>query len=472
MKRLNRQTVLAARADQPSYDRRAVTAGIVHLGLGNFHRAHQAIYVDDSLAKDPSWGIVGVSLRRPNMADELGPQDGLYTLGVQDGAGMRPRIVGSVLEARHYGSATEALVARMAEPAIRLVTLTVTEKGYYRDPASGDLDGDHPDIRADLATSAPRTAPGLILAALLRRRAAGLAPFTVLSCDNLPENGQALRRVVSQIAALRSEADAAWIEGSVAFPSCMVDRIVPHTTDADRATVASVTGLDDAWPVMTEPFSQWVIEDTFPGGRPTLPGAEFVSDVAPYEAMKLRMLNGAHSTLAYLGQLIGAETVAEAVALPEIRAVIRGLWQEVRPSLDVATDLDGYGDALIARFANPALRHRTAQIAMDGSQKLPQRLISTIRDCRAAGHAHPCATLGVAAWIDYATCGRFSPDDPMSSRFPVGSRDRVEGMLDLRDVFGELGQEQAFRSEMSAAVAALSASPTAAIQSLTAQIGS
>lgn len=447
-------------ATPPAYDRARVRAGIVHLGIGNFHRAHQAAYVDDGLAEDPSWGILGASLRRPDMRDALAPQDGLYTLAVTDDSGTRARVIGSVLDVIHPGADTAPLVARMADPAIRIVSLTVTEKGYCHDPATGDLDESHPDIVADRARpEAPRSAPGLLAAALAARRAAGVAPFTVLVCDNLPANGPTVKRIVAQMAASWDERLAAHVSADVAFPATMVDRIVPHTTDADRAAIAQLTGLEDAWPVVTEPFSQWVIEDVFPTGRPPLPGAELVSDVAPYEAMKLRMLNGAHSTLAYLGQLAGHETVAEAMADPAIAGHVDALWrEEAIPTLPLPrAELERYAAALATRFRNGALRHRTAQIAMDGSQKLPQRLLATIRDRRRAGEPHPRASLGVAAWLAYASGGdgRFSVSDPMAERFAaIAARTLPDvaayaaAMLDLTAVFGDLSRDAGFRAEI------------------------
>lgn len=451
-------------AERPAYDRARVTPGLVHLGIGNFHRAHQAAYLDDGLAEDPSWGVVGVSLRRPDMRDALAPQDGLYTLAVTDDAGTRARVIGSVLEVLHPGADTAPLVARMADPAIRIVSLTVTEKGYCHDPATGDLDESRPEIVADRARPGrPRSAPGLLAAALAARRAAGVAPFTVLVCDNLPANGPTVKRIVGQMAALWDDALAAHVAADVAFPATMVDRIVPHTTDADRAAIADLTGLEDAWPVMTEPFSQFVIEDAFPAGRPPLPGAELVAEVAPYEAMKLRMLNGAHSTLAYLGQLAGRETVAEAMADPAIAGLVAGLWrEETIPTLDLPrAELERYAAALDRRFRNGALRHRTAQIAMDGSQKIPQRLLATIRDRRRAGLPHPRATLGVAAWLAHASGanGRAPASDPMAERFAAiasGTLPDIEAygaaMLDIAAVFGDLSRDAGFRTEVVAAL--------------------
>ena len=384
---------LPADVDRPRYARPEVTPGIVHLGIGAFHRAHQAVYVDDALAAgERDWGIVAASLRSPETRDALGPQDGLYTLAVRSAAGESLRVMGSVLDVRVAPEDPDGLIAAMTDPRVRIVTLTVTEKGYCHDPATGTLNEDHPGIRADLARpQRPGTAPGFLAEALRRRRAAGTAPFTVLTCDNLPANGTTVRRVVSRYAALLDRDLGAYVADRVAFPATMVDRIVPATTPTDTAAIAARLGVADAWPVIAEPFSQWVIEDRFPQGRPAFEayGAELVADVAPYETMKLRLLNGSHSTLAYLGYLAGYETIADTMADTSFRRLVRGLMdEETGPTLDLppGADVGRYKDALIARFANPALRHRTWQIAMDGSQKLPQRLLAaTARDRLAAG---------------------------------------------------------------------------------------
>lgn len=428
----------------------------MHLGVGNFHRAHQAVYVDDCLAADGAWGIRGVSLRRPDMHDALAPQDGLYTLAVKDGATTRARVVGSILDVLVATENVESVLAAMADPATRIITLTVSEKGYCQDPATGDLDPENAAIKADLARSdQPMTVPGLLVEALRRRRQAGIAPFTVLSCDNLPANGRTLGRIVGQYAALVDDALSDWIAGHVTFPSSMVDRIVPATSDADRAEIAALTGLEDAWPVVTEPFTQWVIEDAFPAGRPDLAaaGAELVADVTPFEHMKLRMLNGAHSTLAYVGQLLGHETVADAMADDALARLIAQVMDEAAATLDLpASDLARYGDALRTRFRNPALKHRTAQIAMDGSQKIPQRLLGTITEAHAAGRPWDGLARGVAAWIAYVRRG--AVDDPLADRLatlaarhadPVEHADAVLGM---RAVFGTLSDADWFKSEV------------------------
>ncbi|MGV3650008.1 MAG: mannitol dehydrogenase family protein, partial [Devosia sp.] len=390
---------LPSTVERPAYVRSAVTPGIVHLGIGAFHRAHVAAYVDSLLATDPSWGIIGASLRRPDTRDALAPQDFLYTLAVRDASGTRCRIIGSLLDVIDANADRDGLLARMADKATRIVSLTVTEKGYCHDPATGALDQNHPDIRHDLGDPAnPVSAPGMLVEALARRKAAGIAPFTVMSCDNLPANGHTVRRILISFARLRDAGLADWLEAGLACPSTMVDRIVPATTEADSAEISGLTGFEDQWPIMTEPFTQWVIEDNFPLGRPAFEtvGAQLVADVEPFELMKLRMLNGSHSTIAYLGYLAGYQHVNEAIADPGIATLIHGLMsEEVMATLPMPrADLKTYRDALLQRFANPALKHRTWQIAMDGTQKLPQRLLGTIADRLAEGLPVTRAALG------------------------------------------------------------------------------
>jgi fructuronate reductase len=321
---------------RPAYDRGAVRTGIVHLGIGAFHRAHQAVYTDDVLASgDLAWGILGASLRSPDTRDALAPQDGLYALDLRDGAGEEVRVIGAVRDVLVAPEGPDALLRAMTDPDIRIVSLTVTEKGYCHNPATGELDPGHPDIVHDLAhPGSRRSAPGLIVEALAQRRAAGSSPFTVLSCDNLPANGETTRRVLVGLARLRDPDLGRFVDGEVACPSTMVDRIVPATTDADRERVTGLLGFEDLWPVVAEPFTQWVIEDRFSAGRPDWPGATFVRDVEPFEFMKLRLLNASHSTLAYLGYLSGKETVAEAIADSAMERLVRGLMdEEVTPTL-------------------------------------------------------------------------------------------------------------------------------------------
>ncbi|MCV3242919.1 mannitol dehydrogenase family protein [Mesorhizobium sp. ZC-5] len=400
----NTLTTIPAPVACPRYDRSAVVPGIVHLGLGAFHRAHQAAYVEDCLAAgETGWGIVGASLRSTDTRDALGPQDGLYTLAVRDGEHEGLRVVGSIVSVLVAPENPEALLDALIDPRIRIVTLTVTEKAYLRN-AAGDLDTRHPDVAWDLSNpDRPKTLYGFLAEGLARRRSAGTPPFTVLCCDNLPANGATLRRLLLEFAAERDAELEAHITGEVAFPSSMVDRIVPATTDADRARVSERLGADDAWPVMTEPFCQWVVEDNFTAGRPDWEkfGVTMVEDVRPFEDMKLRLLNGSHSAIAYLGLLLGHATVAEAFADPAIRRFVGNLWAETIPTLPKGAGLDpqAYIEKLANRYANTSLQHRTAQIANDGSQKLPQRVIASALD--RAGENTPVThlMLVVAAWI-------------------------------------------------------------------------
>lgn len=432
---------------RPAYDRGAVTTGIVHLGVGAFHRAHQAVYVDDCIAAgETGWGIVGASLRSTDTRDALAPQDGLYTLAVRDSGGEALRVIGSIQSLLVAPENAAALLDVLARREVRIVTLTVTEKAYLRAPGGG-LDTAHPDIVHDLADgAAPKTVHGLLAEALARRRNRGIEPFTVLCCDNLPANGRTVRRVLLDFASQRDRSLARYIENEVAFPSSMVDRIVPATTDADRTRVGERLGVDDAWPVMTEPFTQWVVEDHFPTGRPDWErfGVEMVADVTPFEDMKLRLLNGAHSAIAYLGLLSGLATVDRAFADPAIRRFVDGLWAEAVPTLPAGAGLDpgSYTRRLVQRFSNRALAHQTRQIATDGSQKLPQRIVapalSRLRDGAGAGHL----ALVIAAWI--AACAArgtrlptahfTDPLDDLLTRLFAGQgpdRDAVARVLDL-----------------------------------------
>jgi fructuronate reductase len=399
---------LPAQVARPGYDRAALRPGIVHLGLGAFHRAHQAVMTEAVLERSGvlDWGITAASLRSPETRDALAPQDGLYTVAVREGEAQRLQVIGALRGLHVALEDPEALLAAMEDPRVRIVSLTVTEKGYCHDPAAGALDEGHPDIRHDLAEPhQPRSAPGFLVEALRRRRAAGVPPFTVLCCDNLPANGATVRRIAARLGALRDPGLGAWIGEEVAFPSTMVDRIVPATTAEDRAGIAAALGLEDAWPVACEGFCQWVVEDVFPLGRPEweAAGATFTTDVAPFEHMKLRMLNGAHSALAYLGYLAGHGTVAEAVADPVFAGYLRAFWAEVASFVPApsSTSTADYTERLLARFRNTALRHRTQQIAMDGSQKLPQRLLGTVQEALAEGRPFPCLALAVAGWMRY-----------------------------------------------------------------------
>ncbi|CDX42398.1 D-mannonate oxidoreductase, NAD-binding [Mesorhizobium sp. ORS 3359] len=404
--RLSNATIakLPAEALVPRYARNSITPGIVHLGVGAFHRAHQAAYVDACLADGESdWGIVGVSLRSPDTRDALKPQDGLYTLAIRDSAGEQLQVIGSIQSLLVAPEDPGAVLAALTDPRTRIVTLTITEKAYLR-AADGTLDSAHPDIVHDLANpGSPKTAHGFLAEALTRRHASGTPPFTVLCCDNLPANGATLHRLLIEFAKLRDADLERHVAEEVAFPSSMVDRIVPATTDADRARIADELGVEDAWPVMTEPFRQWVVEDHFPAGRPAWErfGVTMVEDVGPFEDMKLRLLNGAHSGIAYLGLLSGHATVDRAFADPSIRQFVDRLWAEAIPTLpqDAGLDTTAYTAELADRFSNTALAHRTAQIANDGSQKLPQRIVASALARLEAGLIPEHLSLVVAAWI-------------------------------------------------------------------------
>ncbi|WP_114953842.1 mannitol dehydrogenase family protein [Sphingosinicella terrae] len=406
--RLSQATLgrLPANVERFGYDRRRAAAGVVHLGIGAFHRAHQAALFDRLNESDPRWAIRAASLRSPGVRDEMAPQDGLYAMVVREGGDDRVRVIGAVREVLVAPEDPRTLVEALAAPEVRLVTLTVTEKGYRQAP-------DDPE--------APRTAAGFIAAGLNLRRSRGLAPFAALSCDNLPDNGARLREAVLAV----SDPELGdWIGAHVAFPKTMVDRIVPATDEADIASLARHLGLVDRAMVKTEPFWQWVIED-FPGDRPDFEsiGVQMTSDVAPWEDAKLRLLNGAHSAIAYLGGLAGTDFVHQFVADPAGRSLVESLWDEAQATLDPppGLDLPGYREALMRRFSNASLQHRTRQIAMDGSQKLPQRLLAPIADRLRRGQAADVLILAVAAWMRWQSgctdAGEpFTVDDPLASQ--------------------------------------------------------
>ena len=446
-------TTLRGRADVrlPEYDPADVRVGIVHAGLGAFHRAHQAVYTDAVLAVDPVWGISGYTQRSAAVRDQLAPQDGLYTvLENGDGAGP-PRVVGAVVEVRAPGDGPTA-AQRIADPAIRLVTLTVTEKGYRI--RGGHLDRQDPLVQADLATfgtGPARTAIGQLVAGLQLRRRADAGPISILPCDNLPSNGAAVRGLVHDFCAALPTAVgdplAAWIDTQVAFPSCVVDRIVPSTAPSDLDEVTRRLGLQDAGAVVAEPFSQWVIEDAFAAGRPAWEraGAVFTTDVAPYEAAKLRLLNAAHSLLAYTGALAGHATIAHAMADPVLAdAAARLMAEDAAPTLTLPEgfDVEDYQRAILRRFADPALGHRTAQVAADGSLKLPIRLLGTARDRLAAGGTPHWVARAVAAWMVYVAT-RDRVDDPLADRLATAAAGRgtpaalVDALLAVGEVFAE-----------------------------------
>ncbi len=433
--RLQTLDSLPASVLRPVYDRDRVTTGILHLGPGAFFRAHLAVYTDDVLVKDNRWGIEAVSLRSTDVVDHLNEQNGLYTLLTRDTAGTSARVIGSIAKAHAASRDPGSLLKRLADPAIRIVSLTVTEKAYGLDPRTGGLDLAHPDIAADLANPThPRGVIGYIVAGLAARQAQGLNPFTPLSCDNLPGNGAVLKRLVLEFADRIDPALRRWIEESVPFPSTMVDRITPASTDETYADAERLTGHADRAAIETEPFSQWVIEDHFVDGRPAWEeaGALMVSDVSAYEKMKLRMLNGAHSLLAYLGFIAGHEFIRDTMQDAALKSLAERHMQAAARTLDplAGIDLDAYASALIARFENRAIAHRTYQIAMDGTQKLPQRLLQPAAEALARGEDAETFALAIAGWMRYAL-GIDREGKPYDLRDPRAGE--IAGLLEATD---------------------------------------
>lgn len=426
--------------------------GIVHLGLGAFFRGFGCVYVSDAMAASGGdWGIVGVSLRSPDTRDALKARNWAYTSVTLAPEGEQLRDITVLNDVLVAPEDPGAVLTAMADPSVRIVTLTVTEKGYCHNPATGELNLDHPDIQHDLSHDLPVSALGYLVRALARCKAAGTPPFTVLTCDNLPNNGKLVREMVLQLARKIDPNLADWIASEGKFPSTMVDRITPATTETDITRVATLTGTPDAAPVLHEPFSQWAVEDDFVGGaRPDLEaaGVELVADVTAHEDMKLRMLNGTHSALAYTGYLAGHETIADTVADPDFAIYVRVLWSEIAPAVTApqGVSLTDYADALMDRYANRAIRHRTWQIAMDGSQKLPQRLLGTVRDNLDAGRPVKGLCMAIAAWMRYVS-GTDEAGQPIDVRDPMADRLRtmaqsqddpaeiVASLLSVEDIF-------------------------------------
>jgi fructuronate reductase len=458
-------TQLPARVQRPRYQPAAHGIGIAHLGLGAFHRAHQACYVDDALAAaGGDWRIVGISCRSAAVREQLEPQAGLYTLATRSTDEVNYRVIGSLARALVAPEDPQAAIDAMAQPSVRIISLTITEKGYCRDAATGRLNVAHADVIHDIEhPQHPRGALGLLSAALDQRRLSGAAAPTLLCCDNLPHNGATLRSVLLDYTLRIDPALAEWIDGHVACPSTMVDRIVPATTAEDLTAAEAALGLRDEALVKSEPFTQWVIENRFGGPHPALEqaGVQLVPDVRPFELAKLRLLNGSHSALAYVGSLAGYTFVHEAVADAEIRALIQRLMRdELAPTLDPAPGLDlpGYQRALLARFNNSALQHRLRQIAMDGTQKLPQRLLEPLVQRLRRRQPVDAIALAIAAWMRYAlgrteTGNTYPIDDPLAARLAMIANGAgssaialVAGFLSLSDVFGgELAAHDDFR---------------------------
>jgi fructuronate reductase len=439
LKAANLSTLAVRGVQLPTYDRTQVQTGVVHFGPGAFHRVHQAFYLDEALHSDLRWGICEVALQSTGVRDALAPQDGLYTIAVLD-KNPSYRIIGAVKELLVAKESPRTVLSRLIDPATKLITATITEKGYCLRP-DGGLDTAHPDIQHDLATpDAPRTLVAYLAHALKQRRQERTAPPNIVSCDNLAENGKRLRRAVVEFAAELDADLSKWIEGEVAFPCTMVDSITPATDDALRARVANALGFEDRWPVQREAFCQWVIEDTLRGAVPDFAavGVTVTNDVAGFESAKLRLLNGAHSTLAYVGSLASLETVYNAISEPALAAFVQTLMREdFKRSLNPprALNVDAYIDAVLARFANPAIRHLLAQIAWDGSQKLPFRVLNTMSEALAAGRPIERLCVPLAAWFNFVRRKAARSEaitDPMGDKLlQLGSRCNGDAQHDV-----------------------------------------
>ncbi|SNS49643.1 mannitol 2-dehydrogenase [Streptosporangium subroseum] len=447
----------------PSYDRSGLTAGIVHFGVGGFHRAHQAMYLDRLMneGRAHDWAICGVGVLPGDarMRDALTAQDGLYTLVVKHPCGAREaRVIGSIIEYLFAPDDPEAVIEKMADPAVRIVSLTVTEGGYNIHPVTGEFDAEASAIRADLEPGAiPATVFGLVTEALRRRRARRITPFTVMSCDNIQENGEVARRSFTAFARLADPGLAAWIEDTVAFPSSMVDRITPVTTGQDREATALRFGIEDAWPVVCEPFAQWVLEERFPGGRPPWEeaGVQVVADVEPYELMKLRLLNAGHQALCYFGYLSGYRYAHEAATDPAIaKFVLDYMNVEATPTLRPVPgiDLDVYKRTLIERFSNPEVRDTLARLCAESSDRIPKWLLPVVRERLASGGEVTHAAAVVASWARYAEGADESGEpievvDRLRDRLTAAARtqrERPTAFIENRDLFGDLADDARF----------------------------
>jgi fructuronate reductase len=447
---------LPAEVSMPRYDRDRAGVGIVHLGIGAFHRGHQAWYTERAMnLKGGDWCIAGVSLRSGSVRDQLVPQSGLYTLVTREGTHSEYQVVGAVKEVLVAPESPGALVDRLADPRVRVVTLTITEKGYTYSAADQGLNMTHPEVLQDIAgyPSAPVTAVGFLAAGLSARLRNGAGGITLLSCDNLPHNGRVLESVVRDFVARTEPGLLGWIDENVSFPSSMVDRIVPASTANDLASLDKTLGCSDHGAVFTEPFCQWVIEDRFANGAPDWKsaGAILTDDVTPFETMKLRLLNGSHSLLAYLGFMAGYDYVHQAIADSLFRQLVRRFMDsQVQPTLVVPEgfDIEAYKEQLCQRFANSALNHRLYQIAQDGSQKIPQRWISPMRDLLKTGLQTNVLCLLIAGWIHYLSGHRedgmtFVVDDPLFPRLEtaIAGGDIVRAVLQVEEIFSALATD-------------------------------
>jgi mannitol 2-dehydrogenase len=473
---LNARTLksLSERLPVPAYNRSLVAPGVVHFGVGGFHRAHQAMYHDRLMNEGNSlaWGICGVGVLAADrlMRDALGAQDGLYTLVLKGSDGTwEPRVIGSIVEYLFAPDDPQAVIEKMAAPSTRIVSLTITEGGYNISDVTGEFDAANPDVVRDLEPDAvPRTTFGLVTEALRRRRSRGLAPFTVMSCDNLQDNGRLSQRVFTTFARLRDPDLGDWVEREVRFPNSMVDRITPVTTDADRAEIRERFGIDDLWPVVSEPYTQWVLQDAFTAGRPVYEqaGVQVVDHVEPYELMKLRLLNGSHQAMCYFAYLSGYRLVHEAAQDPLFRAFLLGYMdKEATPTLPPVpgVDLDGYKHTLIERFSNPQVRDTIARLCAESSDRIPKWLVPVIRHQLAADGEIRRSAAVVASWARYAE-GVDEQGQPIEvvdrladrlTRAARRQREDRDAFIANRDVFGDLADDERFVAAYLSALASL-----------------
>ncbi len=470
---------LPASVARPAYARGDLEPGILHFGIGNFHRAHQAVYLDTlfDLGESRDWALVGAGVRPADadMRQKLLAQDLLTTVVEQEAEKSEARVTGAMVDFIEPGD-VPALIAKLADPAIRIVSMTVTEGGYYIDPATQAFNPGHPDIAYDIAhADAPKTVFGLIVAGLKRRRAAGLAPFTVMSCDNIPHNGHVTRNAIIGLAERVDAGLTAWIHSDVAFPDSMVDRITPATSERERRLLAENFGIEDQWPVFCESFKQWVVEDRFSSGRPALEkvGVQFVSDVSPFELMKIRILNGGHATIAYPAALMDITFVHEAMENPLVRNFLHKVEHEeiipiVPPVPD--TDLDRYCGVVERRFANPKIGDTIQRLCFDGSNRQPKFILPSVRDRLAAGGGVAGLALVSALWCRYCygetDSGKtIAANDESWARLTSlakAAKDRPQAWLEMADIYGELARSEAFAAAFAAALRSLWSAGTVA----------
>ena len=460
---------LPANVARPRYDRAGLTPGILHFGVGNFHRSHQAVYLDDlfNMGLDHDWALVGAGVFEGEKRgrDVLKAQDWLTTVVEQDAGHMEARVTGAMIDFLVPGE-TAAIVAKLSDPQIRIVSLTITEGGYFIDAATGHFDVAHPDIVADAkAPDSPKTVFGLILAGLKRRKAEGTQPFTIMCCDNIPHNGHVTKEAVGGLAKLSDPDFAAWIEKSVAFPNGMVDRITPATTDREREILRQDFGVEDGWPVFCEPFKQWVLEDRFPLGRPALEkaGVQFVSDVSPFELMKIRILNGGHATIAYPAGLMDIHFVHEAMQNDLVRGFLARLErEEIIPTVPPVPGvvLEEYFQLIDKRFSNPKIGDTVRRLCLDGSNRQPKFIIPTIADRLKAGQGVGGLALESALWCRYcfgtSDSGKIiEPNDPNWDRLQAASKAAKTdpaAWLAMEDIYGAVGKSAVFATAFAAAL--------------------